>query len=117
MEKQLFEKEETYLPITMQQFEDLANEMLVKVNALCAPQFLDAENMARIAITVIHGMGREQGIIKKSDFFERCVNRLSCQLTFGINEGMNAKAKMEEAKKKKESGEVHLAAVPEEVEH
>lgn len=96
-----FASDETYLPVTTEQFQDLTNEILAETNKLTAPNFLDAEYMAQILVAVIHGLKREQGIVSKISLFNTCVNRISCQLTFNINQEIQARIKQ----KAKENGE------------
>jgi hypothetical protein len=112
-----FASDDTYLPVTTQQFQDLTNEILAEVNKLTDPNFLDAEYMAQILVAVIHGLKREQGIVNKTTLFQTCVNRISCQLTFNINQEIQARIKQ----KAKDNGETlegeeiqvtHSSAIP-----
>jgi hypothetical protein len=112
MIKQEFEDDETYLPVTMQQFENLTNEILTAVNAVCDPHFLNADYMAQILMSAIHSYDHKLGILKKSELFENCINRISCHITFHAVEQIQNKMKLEEAKQKAENGEPHLESVP-----
>jgi hypothetical protein len=100
-----FEKEEAFFPVTTEQFQDLANELLTEVNLLCAPNFLSADYFAQILVAALHTMDRKQGILKKTEMFLGCVNRISNQLTYNI-------ANEIEQRLKKQAGENSLEAVP-----
>lgn len=100
MDKITFEQDETYLPITMQQFEDLTNEILIKLNTLFpadpdpdAPKALDAEYAAQVLMSAIHALDHKHGIVKKSDLFESCVNRVSCHVTYHAIQEIQRKLK------------------------
>lgn len=92
MEKKLFKKNETYQPLTAQQFEDLSNELLAEVNKLTAPQFIDANYFATILTNVIHSPEQKKGKTTKLSLFEGCVALISRQLTYGISEDLRLKA-------------------------
>jgi hypothetical protein len=112
MIKQEFSDNETYLPVTMEQFESLANEMLTAFNVISAPHFLNADIMATVVHSSIHHLNHSIGIIKKSELFDACVNRISNNLTFRIAEGIRQKMELEEVQRKAANGEVPLKAVP-----
>jgi hypothetical protein len=112
MTKQEFVEDETYLPVTMKQFEALTNEMLTALNVLSSPQLMDPETMAQYVHASIHHIDHSTGIIKKSELFEACVNRISNNLTFKIAEGIHSKREAEKAKLKTANGEVPLELVP-----
>jgi hypothetical protein len=107
MEKTTFSKNETYLPVTMLQFEDLVNEVLDAVNKVTAPNALNADYMAQILMSAIHALDHKHGIVKKSDLFESCINRISCHVTYHAVEEIQKKLKAE-------AGQTSLAAVPDE---
>ena len=86
-----------YLPVTLDQFEKLTNEMLVALNKITAPHFLDANNVANLLMSVIHAMDHKTGVANKLDLFDSMVNRISCQLTYAIVEGMRQKLASEQA--------------------
>ncbi len=107
MTTQKFEENETYLPVTMQQFESLTNEVLTKVNEVCNPHFLNADYMAQILMSAIHALDHKHGLVKKSDLFESCINRISCHITYHAVQEIQAKLK-------REAGSATLEAVPDE---
>lgn len=84
--KKKFEKNLTFLPVTMQQFEELTNEILAAVNEVCDPHFLNADYMAQILMSAIHALDHKQGLIEKSALFEGCINRISCHVTYHASE-------------------------------
>lgn len=84
-----------YLPITMQQFEDLTNEILAEVNALCDPHFLDANYMAQVLMGAIHALDHKHGMVLKSELVESCVNRISCHVTYHAVQEIQAKIKLD----------------------
>jgi hypothetical protein len=93
---QTFTPDETYLPVTMQQFESLTNEVLNAINKVSAPHFLSADYAAQVLMTAIHALDHKFGYVKKSELFESCINRISCHVTFAavehIRERLNASA-------------------------
>lgn len=93
MEKITFENDETYLPVTAEQFETLTNEILVEFNKLLAPLAADANYFAARVMNVIHQLARTQGIVKKSVLFEACVNLVSKQVTFQAIEALEKSLK------------------------
>ncbi len=105
MEKQTFEVDDIYLPVTMQQFEDLTNEVLLKFNVITAPNGLNADYMAQVLMSAIHALDHKHGVVKKSELFESCVNRISCHVTFHAVEEIQKRLKAA-------AGETTLAAVP-----
>lgn len=98
MIKQEFKEDETYLPCTMQQFEDLTNEILGAVNNVVTPNFLTGDYLAQILMSAIHALDHKYGLIKKSDLFLSCINRISCHVTFHAVEEIQRKLKEEHAK-------------------
>lgn len=98
MEAQKFEVDEIYLPCTMQQFEDLTNEILSAVNLIVTPNFLTGDYVAQILMSAIHAIDHKHGIVKKSDLFNSCINRISCHVTFHAVEEIQRKLKEEHAK-------------------
>jgi hypothetical protein len=93
MDKVTFETDETTLPITMEQFQTLTNEILTEVNKVCAPHFLDADYLAQILMSAIHAMDHKFGYVKKSDLFASCINRISCHVTYHAVEEIQARIK------------------------
>jgi hypothetical protein len=93
-----FENDETYLPVTLQQFESLTNELLVPFNELTTPQALDGNYFADIVHGAIHQLDRKRGTIKKSELFMSCVNMVSKHITYHAVESIRAalKAKAEQ---------------------
>ena len=97
MSKVMFKKNDTYLPITPQQFQDLGNELLAEVNKIAAPQFIEADWFAQVLNAVIHGLKREVGHIKKTELMAYCINRLSCRMTMDCIEQIHARIKAKAA--------------------
>lgn len=93
MEKRTFEPDEIYLPITGKQFEDLTNEILVAMNELATPDVVGPDYFAGVLMSDIHSRDHKLGRIKKSELFEGCVNRISCQATYHIVEANQARLK------------------------
>lgn len=94
-----FEIDETFLPVTMKQFEDLTNEVLTQVNLVTAPHALDADYMAQILMSAIHALDHKHGWVSKSALFRSCINRISCHVTYHAVEEIQRrmKAKAEES--------------------
>lgn len=86
---------ETRLPITFKQFEDLTNEMLGYVNEVTKPQAIDANFMANVIMSVIHGLDRKTTIIHKQDLFDRSINLISNQVTHQACEAIMTKLRAE----------------------
>lgn len=90
-----FPVDKGYLPVTMQQFEELTNEILSEINNLCAPHFLDANYVAQVLMGAIHAYDHKVGWVSKSELFDSCVNRISCHVTFHAVQEIQAKIKAE----------------------
>lgn len=94
--KVTFKDNDTYLPVTMQQFETLTNEILTEINKVCAPHFLDSDYAGQILMSAIHALDHKHGRVSKLALFEGCINRISCHVTFHavqeIQTRMKAKA-------------------------
>lgn len=90
-------KDATYLPVTMGQFQELTNELLVPINELCRPNFLSGDYFAQILMSAIHAYKHETGIVYKSELFESCVNRISCHVTFHAVEEIRKRLNPEKA--------------------
>lgn len=105
MTPKTFEEDDIYLPCTMQQFEDLTNEILIVVNSITSPHNLDANYLAQILMSAIHALDHKHGFVKKSDLFNSCVNRISCHVTYHCVEEIQAKIKAQ-------AGQTNLEAVP-----
>ena len=98
----------------MEQFEKLVNEILEKINLLSAPHFVHSDFFVQVMNSVLHSVDRKEGIIKKTEVFERCVHLLGCQVSAGIVDGIIAKLTAEkEAAEKAKAGTPELALVPE----
>lgn len=97
MEKYKFINNVTHLPVTMQQFEDLTNEILVGINELCRPHFLSSDYMAQILMSAIHALDHKHGYVSKADLFESCVNRISCHITYHAVEEIKKKLNPQKA--------------------
>ncbi len=72
---------EVYLPITFQQFEALTNEMLIPINEMTAPQAVDGNFMAKVIMSVVHGLDKKSTIVTKQELFDRSINLISNQVT------------------------------------
>ncbi len=93
MKKEKFNNNETYLPVTMQQWEDLTNEMLSAINRVASPQFLNADYAAQVLMSAIHALDHSKGIISKQELFESCINRISCHVTYHSVQEIQARMK------------------------
>lgn len=93
MNKYEFKENETYMPVTMQQFQDLTNEVLVAINKVTAPHSLDAEYAAQILMSALHAYDHKFGVVKKSELFESCINRISCHVTYHAVQQIQEKLK------------------------
>lgn len=88
MKKHKFLNDATYLPVTMEQFQALTNELLVPLNEVAQLHCTDSSKgyngdyMAQIVMSAIHAYKHEVGIVYKSELFESCINRISCHVTF-----------------------------------
>lgn len=81
----------TYLPVTMKQFEELTNELLIEVNKLSFPHAIDGNYMAKVVMQCIHGLDHKHGMVSKRDLLLSCINRISNNVTFYAVEEMNKK--------------------------
>jgi butyrate kinase len=97
MLKQTFDNDQTYLPVTMQQFQDLTNEILTKFNELTSPHGLDGNYMAQVVHGVIHGLDRTTAVVSKSDLLDRSVNMVSKHVTYHAIQEIEARMKAEKA--------------------
>jgi hypothetical protein len=93
-----FETNATWLPCTMQQWEDLTNEMTTNINKLVKPHFLSADYVAQVLMQTIHAYDHKHGMVLKSEMFESCVNRISCHATFHAVQDIQRKLQEEAAK-------------------
>lgn len=75
-------KDLTYLPVTMQQFENLTNELLAQINILMGEHKINGDFMASVLMSAIHAIDHKTAIINKTTLFESCINRISNQVTF-----------------------------------
>lgn len=85
--------EYTYLPVTMEQFERLTNDILSHVNTLMKPHALDADYLAQVLMSAIHAIDHKHGRVKKAELFEACVNRISCHVTYHAVEEIQKRIK------------------------
>jgi hypothetical protein len=104
---------EVYFPVTMQQFENIVNEMLAEINNLMTPYYASSDYMAQIVMSALHSMDRKESVFKKQELFDRCVHNVSNHVTHGAVEAIQQRLALEAAKAKAEKGEKHLAAAPE----
>lgn len=79
----------------MKAFEDLTNEILVEVNKLCDPHFLDANYMAQVLMGAIHAYDHKIGMATLEELFESCVNRISCHVTYHAVQEIQNKLKLD----------------------
>lgn len=110
MDKATFDQDETYLPLTMKQFEDLTNEVLTKLNVILAPNALDADYTAQILMSAIHALDHKHGIVNKTDLFNSCVNRISCHVTYHAVQEIQERLKKANSKDKDKPGLKVVAA-------
>ncbi len=91
----IFKNDSTYMPVTMQQFESLTNEILTEINKITAmgtkdgeaPSSLNADYAAQILMSALHAYKHETGLVSKIELFESCINRISCHVTYhAVNE-------------------------------
>lgn len=93
-----FAEDKTYLPVTMKQFEDLTNEVLLAINQVTAPHNLDADYTAQILMSAIHALDHKHGLVSKKDLFESCINRISCHVTYHAVQEIQARMKAKQEK-------------------
>jgi hypothetical protein len=88
MKKHKFLNDATYLPVTMEQFQALVNELLVPLNEVAqlhcteGAKGYNGDYLAQIVMGAIHAYKHEVGIVYKTELFESCVNRISCHVTY-----------------------------------
>jgi hypothetical protein len=105
MPKVTFKNNDTHLPVTMKQFEELTNEILKEINKLNSPNFLEGDYMAQVLMSAIHALDHKQGYVKKSDLFASCLNRVSCHVTYHAVQEIQARinvSTLQKAKAEKE---------------
>lgn len=90
-----FQIDMTFMPITMQQFEDLTNEVLIEVNKIAAPHGLDANYMAQILMGALHAYDHKEGFVSKTALLESCINRISCHVTYHAVQEIQKKLNLE----------------------
>jgi hypothetical protein len=105
---QELKEDETYLPITFQQFENLTNEMLGHINLMIAPLAVDGRIMAGVIMSIIHGLDKKTVIITKQEIFNRAVNLLSNQMSYQAVEAIKEQIA-------RAAGETTLKSVPDEL--
>jgi hypothetical protein len=91
--KKTFKNDFTHFPVTMQQFQDLTNEILVAINEVTAPHALDADYAAQILMSDLHSRDHKSGYGYKSEWFEGCLNRISCHVTYHAVQEIQARIK------------------------
>lgn len=111
---QEFKDDETYLPVTLEQFQNLTNELLSAMNTVVAPHSLTYDYMAQMVNSAIHSYDHKIGIVSKRALFENCLNRISCHVTFYEVERIQQKLN-EEASNKIEEGNATGSHVIEEI--
>ena len=94
-----FERDQTYLPVTVEQFQDLTNELLKEFNALTAPNFVTADFFSQVLMAAIHALDHKIGFYSKSSLFDACVNRVSCNMTYQVVQEIQARLKAEQGMK------------------
>jgi hypothetical protein len=114
MTKQKFSNNETYLPVTNEQWEDLTNEMLAAFNVVASPKFIQGDYMALMLEGVLHGLDRGKGIVSKQDIFERCIHFASMHVSNSIGTAIRLKMKEEAAAKGATVPPEALEALPDE---
>jgi hypothetical protein len=97
MPKGQFKVGGTHLPVTMEQFQDLTNEILVEINKLSKPHFLEADYVAQIVMSAIHAMDHKIGYVKKQELLASCINRISCHVTYHAVQEIQARIKAKAA--------------------
>jgi hypothetical protein len=88
-----FVHDRTNKPMTMQQFQDLTNEILVELNKLTVPHMLDADYVAQVLMSALHGTKMETGFISKYALYESCIHRISSHLTYDAVQEIQARIK------------------------
>lgn len=89
----VFDIEMTWLPINLEQFEELTNEIQEKFNQLMAPHALDGDYMALVLHGAIHALDRTTSLISKRDLLDRCINSVSKNLTFRVAQDIEQRKK------------------------
>jgi hypothetical protein len=95
MQKTLFPDEYIYKPITAEQYESLANEMLEALNKIAAPAILDGDFVGAILANTIHSADLKGGYKTKTEIFEVMVDLIAKRLSFEISEGIRHKKEAE----------------------
>lgn len=90
-----FVHDRTHLPVTMQQFQDLTNEILVEINKLTAPHALEADYFAQVLMSALHSTKGDVGFISKYALYEACIHRVSSHLTYDAVQAIQARLKAE----------------------
>lgn len=85
----------TWMPVTMQQFENLTNEILTEVNKITAPHAFDANYMAQILMSALHHYEHTVGLVSKRDLLKSCINRISCHVTYHAVQEIQKKLNLE----------------------
>jgi len=83
-----FKENETFLPVTMKQFESLTNEILAAINTLPREDGhgFDADYAAQIVMSALHSGDSKKGTINKTELFGTCVNKISRHVSFHVVE-------------------------------
>lgn len=100
LKRKTFKNNDFYLPVTMKQFEELTNEILIALNSLTGPEdekgekiAFDADYTAQILMSVIHSTSKKEGIANKLELFESCVNSISKHVTYHVVQQIQEKLK------------------------
>ena len=94
-----FKNDEIYMPVTMEQLENLCNEILTAMNILSAPYYLTAEYMLQVLTATMHGLKEfDAGRVKKSYLFRACVKKISMHVSYDATKAIQDKIKAEAAK-------------------
>lgn len=88
-----FAHDRTHFPMTMEQFQDLTNELLVELNQLTAPYALDADYVAQVLMSALHGTKADIGFLSKYAIYESCIHRISSHLTYDAVQAIQARIK------------------------
>lgn len=90
-----FKDNDIFLPITMQQFQDLTNEIMTEMNVVAAPNFTKGDYVAQLVMSTLHALDHKNGRTKKSEIFLSCVNRMSCHVTYAAVQEIQRRLKEE----------------------
>jgi len=92
--------DDVMLPVTMDQFQTMTNEVLTEINKYIAPNFLNADYMAQILMSAIHALDHKHGYASKQALLESCINRISCHVTYHAVQEIQKRLEAEKAEVK-----------------